>query len=160
MRQLLGVVGAVVAVGAALLAGLVVTMRTRWEPGLRFVRRVNRRFTNPRALRTAGRPGASAAAIRHVGRTSGREYVTPIGVEVTKDGFLTLLPYGSGADWVRNVLAAGRAEVTVAGVTHRVGSPEVLDVARAGSALSAGERRVARVFGVTEILRLRPEAPA
>ncbi|WP_278235787.1 nitroreductase family deazaflavin-dependent oxidoreductase [Isoptericola sp. AK164] len=151
-----GLVGGLLALALAAVVGLVVSMRTKWQPGLRLVRRLNKRFTNPRVLATAGRPGGSAAVIRHVGRRSGRSYATPIGVEVGDGVLVTLLPYGPTTDWVRNVLAAGGAQVTVQGRTSEVTDPRVVPVAEASALLPAGERRLAAVFGATEVLLLTP----
>lgn len=155
---ILGVVGALVALMAGAVLALVVVLRTGWAPGVRFVRRFNRRFTNPRVLRTAGQPGESAL-IRHRGRSSGREYATPIDVEPVAGGFLVTLPYGPGADWVRNVLAAGGAELAVDGGTHPVSGPRLLRFAEAGPQLSAGERRLARIFAVDDFLLLHVAHP-
>ena len=40
---------------------------------------------------------------------SGRQYETPVGPFAVGDDFVIGLPYGPGADWVRNVLANGSA---------------------------------------------------
>lgn len=45
--------------------------------------------------------------VNHQGRRSGRTYRTPVNVFRRKDVYLFVLTYGSDADWVRNVLAAG-----------------------------------------------------
>jgi hypothetical protein len=68
---------------------------------------------NPR-LRSAGSPhnagGTShrtASVVRHVGRTSGKSYETPVHAVATDGGFAIALPYDPGSDWVKNVLARG-----------------------------------------------------
>ena len=98
-----------------------VGMRTKWPPVRDFQRRVNRRVFNPRQMRTAGRPGAYAGIIRHVGRRSGRAYETPVVPLPADDGFVILLPYGDRPDWVRNVLAAGTATIVLEGEEYTVG---------------------------------------
>ncbi|WP_370618770.1 nitroreductase family deazaflavin-dependent oxidoreductase [Mumia sp. Pv 4-285] len=50
--------------------------------------------------------------VTHRGRTSGRAYRTPVAVFRRGDEVAIALVYGPGADWVRNVLAAGGATVT------------------------------------------------
>lgn len=65
------------AVGGLLWLGFVVAFGTRFRPVQDRIRRLNRALLNPRQLRTAGQPGASASAIDHVGRTGGRPYRTP-----------------------------------------------------------------------------------
>ena len=150
---ILWVVVGLLAVGLCGFLALVVTMRTKNRRGLLLVRRFGRRFGRPIEMRTAGEPGASAAVIRHVGRRSGTPYATPIGVYPLGDDFIVYLPYGPEVDWLRNVLAAGSAELRVEGRTRLV-APRVVEPAEALPHLSATDRRVARLFGVTDFLVL------
>ncbi|MGF1595335.1 MAG: nitroreductase/quinone reductase family protein [Acidimicrobiales bacterium] len=53
--------------------------------------------------------------IRHVGRSSGRPYRTPLEALPVDGGFIFTLVYGSRSDWVQNVLAAGEATLEVEG---------------------------------------------
>jgi deazaflavin-dependent oxidoreductase (nitroreductase family) len=147
------VVGLLVVALAGFLA-LVVSMRTKNRRGLSAIRRFSKRFGRPIELRTAGEPGASAAVIRHVGRRSGAPYATPIGVYPMGDDFLVYLPYGPDVDWLRNIRAAGSAELRVEGHTYPV-TPQVVAPAEALPHLSARDRGVARLFGVTDFLALR-----
>jgi deazaflavin-dependent oxidoreductase (nitroreductase family) len=160
VKQVLGVVGALVALALAAVAALVATLRFKWQPGLRFVTRMNRRFVRDRAITLAGRPGDAHVVVHHVGRTSGRSYSTPIGVERTPAGLIVTLPYGPGTDWVRNLLAADGGELTIDGETVRITSPRLIAAAQAAPLISAGERRVARIFGVTEYLLLQVDDAA
>jgi hypothetical protein len=105
-------------------------------------------------LRSAGAPGASASVIHHVGRTSGREFQTPIGPTVTSDGFVVALPYGRRADWTKNVLAAGSATLVHEGVTYEIDQPNIVPTASILDELPPGERRTLRLFNVDECLRL------
>lgn len=146
--------GGLVAVALTLWLFLLVTMRTGYGPGLAAIRRLNRRFTNPRVIETAGRPGASASVIRHVGRTSGNPYETPVGVVDIGDDVLITLPYGTNADWLKNVKAEGSAEVVHEGRTFRVEHPEVVGAADVASHHSRRERLLQRLYGVDLILRL------
>ena len=122
------------------------------------VRRFNRVVTNPRVLRSAGSPGASAV-IRHVGRISGRSYETPVGPIAVGDDFVIALPYGPGADWVRNVVASGSATLVHEGRTVPVHQPELVPTAEIIRELPSSEQRTLRLFGVDQCLRVRP-APA
>lgn len=131
-------------------------MRMKARPVLSAVRRMNRRFTNPRQMRTAGTPGAYAAVIRHTGRKSGRPYETPVGAEPTDDGFVIVLPYGVHTDWVANVLAAGSATLVREGETYVVDQPRVEQLDAVTEAFfAAKERRAQHLFGVHDCLRLR-----
>lgn len=147
------VVGLLVVALAGFVA-LVVSMRTKNRRGLSAIRKFSKRFGRPVELRTAGERGASAAVIRHVGRRSGAPYATPIGVYPMGDDFLVYLPYGPGVDWLRNIRAAGSAELRVEGHTYQV-APQVVEPADALPYLSKRDRGVARLFGVTDFLALR-----
>lgn len=153
-----GVAGAVIGAAVLLLAALIVSMRTKWEPGLRLVRRLGRDVFNRAALRTAGLPGASAHVIRHRGRRSGKPYRTPIGLTASDDGWLVMLPYGTTPDWLKNVLTAGEAEVEIDGGVYTVTDPWVAPRSDVAHLLSPADRLVARVFGVDDVLRLRRSA--
>ncbi|GGM32950.1 nitroreductase family deazaflavin-dependent oxidoreductase [Promicromonospora citrea] len=155
-----GVVGGLAVLALAAFAGLVVTMRTKNRRALRAVRRLGR-AGRPSALRAgAGEPGSRTSVIHHVGRRSGRPYATPVGVYPLGEDFLVFLPYGPDVDWLRNVRAAGAAELRTDGRTYRV-APRLTGAAEALPHLSARDRWVVRLFGVTDFLvleRLRADA--
>jgi deazaflavin-dependent oxidoreductase (nitroreductase family) len=90
-------------------------------------RAVNKRYGNPAMMKLAGRRYWFAGIIRHTGRRSGREYATPVWALPTSEGFLISLPFGEGVDWLKNVLAAGRATIKTKGETWEVVEPEVID---------------------------------
>lgn len=150
----LAVVGLVV-VGVGLWLVLLVSMRTKYQPVLTFVRRMNRRVANPRVLTTAGQAGSSTAVIHHVGRSSATPYRTPIGVVDTADGFVVVLPYGTSPDWLKNVVAAGSAVLEVDGRTHHVDAPKVVGAADVGAHFSRKDEFVRRLYGVDQFLVLR-----
>lgn len=102
--------------------------------------------------RRAGRSHAYAAAIGHIGRKSGKQYSTPVGVERVQGGFIIPLAYGTEVDWLRNVVAVGRATITAEGEVHDVIEPEVIDAATALPRLSAGPRRTFERLGITHYL--------
>ena len=132
-----------------------VAMRSKYPPVLDAVRRFNRSVGNPRAMKTAGQPGAYAGIIRNVGRKSGTEYETPIGPYPTDGGFIVALPYGTRPDWLKNVLAAGSATIVFEGETYDVDNPEVISGDEALPAIPPKEQRTARLFNVNEFLRVR-----
>lgn len=149
------VVGAVAGSAVVLLSVLVVGMRWKLRPVTDAVRRMNRSLTNPRVMRTAGSTGTNTSVIRHTGRTSGRTYQTPVDVITTGDGFLIALPYGTRADWLRNVLAAGSATIVSQGDSVDVGAPIIAATAEVAGQLPARTLRTLRLFGVTECLHLQ-----
>ena len=76
----------------------------------RFVRAVFGPLTkvlNPVVVKLAGRRHVKfAAQIRHTGRRSGRQYVTPASARLAGDTFVIPLTFGNQSDWSRNVRAA------------------------------------------------------
>jgi deazaflavin-dependent oxidoreductase (nitroreductase family) len=144
------VVVLVLAVPAAFFFG----MRGKWPFVLDAVRAMNKRFLNPRQMRSAGTPGAYAAVIHHTGRSSGRTYATPVGVVRIDDDFLIALPYGTRPDWVRNVLKAGSAEIDLEGAHHSVERPEVVSANTMMDRFPESDRRAQRMFAVDQVMRL------
>ncbi len=130
-----------------------VGVRTKNPATLRFARVMQRDVINPRVLRHGRRrSGSPWAVVRNVGRRSGRAYETPVGVAAASDGFYILLPYGTGAQWVQNVRAAGDAVLDVEGRAHVVVSPEIVPVDE--MPMSDADRLAARIFGIRHALKL------
>lgn len=149
--------GLAVVVGVAVLLWvvLVVGMRTKSTVVLTAVRRLNRAVTNKRMMRSAGTPGAYASVVRHVGRSTGASYATPVGAVPTDSGFVIALPYGPETDWLKNVLAAGVAIIVHDGASHQVADPQLIPAAEAGRHFPPKERRAHRLYGVDQFLLLR-----
>jgi len=146
-----GLVLVLVAIGIVFLVG----MRTKSPAVLRAVRRFNRAFTNPHAMKKAGTPGVRASIVRHVGRTIGRPYETPVEAFATDDGFLVALPYGPDTDWLKNVLASGSATIVDDGNTYLVDQPQLVPTTVAAPHVSGNEQRTLRLFAVDQCLRVR-----
>lgn len=87
----------------------------------RVLARFNRVVTNRVLVHMVGR--RPFGVIHHVGRSSGRRYQTVIFVFPAPEGFVVVLTYGSSADWVKNVIAAGRAELEYRGSTSAMVDP-------------------------------------
>ncbi|MEV6009404.1 nitroreductase family deazaflavin-dependent oxidoreductase [Streptomyces sp. NPDC051976] len=64
-------------------------------------------------------------AVHHKGRKSGKEYRTPVKVFRKNDHFVLSLPYGSGSDWAKNVVAAGGCEIKTGGRRYQVVAPQI-----------------------------------
>jgi deazaflavin-dependent oxidoreductase (nitroreductase family) len=155
MEKVLVAIG-VVAVGvAAFFVAFLLGMRARSPRVLNTVRRVNRAFFNKMQMRSAGTPEAYAAVVHHRGRGSGTPYETPVGAEPTEDGFVIAMVYGTNSDWLKNVLAAGEAEITSEGETVAVDRPEVVPVDHVIDYFPAKTRRSLHRFGVTDAVRVR-----
>jgi deazaflavin-dependent oxidoreductase (nitroreductase family) len=121
------------------------------------VRVFNKHLLNPAMLLVAGRKHWYAGVIEHTGRRSGNNYATPVVAERVSDGVIIPLPYGTHVDWLRNVLAAGRATIRVRGETCKTVDPQIIDAAAAATQLSARRRREFDRFGIKNYLKLKPE---
>jgi deazaflavin-dependent oxidoreductase (nitroreductase family) len=154
MKVLGAIVAGVVASAATILGVFAFGMRTKSPRILGAIRRMNRAYVNPRQ-RDAGTPGAYASLIGHTGRRTGTTYETPVVAEPTDDGFVIALPYGSQADWLRNILASGAATLTHEGRTYELFDPEVVPTTDVDDLFPPADRRAHRIFGTTECLRLR-----
>lgn len=118
-------------------------------PMPRWLAKINKRVFNPWELERGVRP-----ALTHVGRTSGRTYRTPLDAHPVDGGYVFVLVYGSGADWVRNVLAAGRARLLVDGEEIDLTNPRLIDEAEASRTLPDTVRRPPGFLRITEYLRM------
>ena len=81
--------------------------------------RFNRQVLN-HLMRPLARHLPGFGVVVHHGRRSGRIYETPVNVFRRGDGYVVALTYGAGADWVRNVLAAGACDLITQGRRMRV----------------------------------------
>lgn len=139
----------------SVLVVFLVGMRAKSPRVQRAVRQMNKAYWNPRAMATAGTPGAYASVVHHVGRRSGTTRSTPVVPVATDDGFVVALPYGPGADWVQNVLAAGAATIVHEGEIYEVTDPEIVPTAELDAHFTASDRRTQRLFNVDRCLRVR-----
>ncbi len=156
MRVLSVVVGAVVLLPLAAVAVILAGIRFRIRPVLNVVRRVNRDFTNPRAVHHAESPDSTRTVVRHVGRRSGKAYETPVDAFATDRGTLVIaLPYGPDTDWVRNIRAAGTVDLLRQGAAVTASEPRVVATAAVLGEIPAGARRTLRLFNVENCLELR-----
>jgi deazaflavin-dependent oxidoreductase (nitroreductase family) len=118
-----------------------------------FLRPFTTRLVNPFTRLFAGRlPGFGI--LSYTGRKTGRRYRTPISVFNRGNFFVFALTYGSEANWVRNVLAAGGCEIRVRGRDVRLVDPELL-VDPAARLMPPLVRQFLRFNRVTEFLRMR-----
>jgi deazaflavin-dependent oxidoreductase (nitroreductase family) len=117
------------------------------------------KILNPLMVRLAGRRFFPMAQIHHVGRRSGRAYVTPTSAHVRGDVLLIGLTFGNQSDWSRNVRAAGECTVQLGGHTYRATNPELVtwadDRALIASAFNPALRAGFRLLGIQQFMRLR-----
>src|SRR5215469_6231708 len=100
------------------------------------------RAMRPLAMRSAGQEGSSTSVVRHVGRTSGRSYETPIIAVQHRESILIALPYGARTDWLQNVLRNGSATIVTNGHAYEVDRPEVVPMAGATAYFRPREQRM------------------
>ncbi|WP_374970670.1 nitroreductase family deazaflavin-dependent oxidoreductase [Terrabacter sp. BE26] len=83
------------------------------------------------------------AVLHHRGRSTGKEYATPVTVLATPTTFVIGLPWGRRTDWVRNVRAAGGCTIRWKGRDYDCSAPTFVgkDVA-----LAAASGRVRRII--------------
>ena len=87
----------------------------------RSLARINKWVFNPREIRRGTRP-----VLTHVGRSSGTTYRTPLDAHPLHDGYLFIPMYGPRTDWVKNVLAAGTARLSLRGEEIELESPRMV----------------------------------
>jgi deazaflavin-dependent oxidoreductase (nitroreductase family) len=118
-----------------------------------FLRPFTTRLFNPLSRHFAGSlPGFGI--LSYVGRKSGRQYRTPLNVFKRGESYVFALTYGSEVDWVRNVLAAGQADLRTRGRDIHLVEPELfVDPTRHLMPLPV--RIVLRLNDVEEFLRLK-----
>src|SRR5258708_32359096 len=123
------------------------------KPRPRETRRANRR-SNGFFSKVAGGPVPESSMLKHVGRSSGREYVTPLSAYPLGDGFVMAVLYGEAAsvDWCRNVMAAGKCILKTRGQEYQLEKPEIVPAAIGLEAYPILARLMYRARGIQEFL--------
>src|SRR6266513_2202801 len=93
--------------------------------------------------------------LRHRGRRSGRAYATPVVGMRVPGGFAIPMAFGEGADWYRNIVAAGGATIRQHGTEHQLTDPAAIDPNSATSPFPGWQRPVFRALGIRRFLFLR-----
>lgn len=104
--------------------------------------RLQLKYINPVVTPLAGRlPGLSK--IKHRGRRSGNSYETVVTTYRMDNELAIVLGHGK-TDWVKNVLAAGEADVVLSGRQLHLVNPRIMPPGDAGAGLPAIVRLQAR----------------
>lgn len=90
-------------------------------------------------------PGMSV--ITHTGRTSGKRYETPV-TSYRKGTTLAIGLIHGKTNWVKNVLAAGQADIRVSGTDLHLVNPRVIPAGTVDRSLPFIARLMARKSGV------------
>ena len=95
----------------------------------------------PGHAEAGGPPARHRGAVRHVGRKSGRRYVTPVGAGLTGGIMVIPLTFGNQSEWSRNIRAADGGSVRLNGVDYQVSKPELADWGQAAPFVRAAFTR-------------------
>src|SRR5215813_14918680 len=100
------------------------------QPGSRS--QLNKR-ANAIFLKIAGGPLRAYSLLKHIGRSSGKEYSTPLTAYPLGDGFVIALLYGDATEvsWCLNVMAARKCIIKTCGQEYVLGRPEIISAAQA-----------------------------
>lgn len=111
--------------------------------------KINKHVFNPRALES-GR----WKVIHHVGRSSGRDYRTPLDAYEVDGTYLFILVYGSKADWVQNILSSGRASLEADSGLVELRHPRLIDEDKARGLLDGIAKPPSGLLKVHEFLQM------
>jgi hypothetical protein len=92
------------------------------------------------------------STLKHIGRSSGREYVTPLAAYPLGDGFVFALAYGPDVDWCRNIMASGKCTLIWKGQEYALERPEIIPISEAWEAYSPSVRLFIRAGGMKQCL--------
>ena len=112
------------------------------------------RYVDP-VLRPLARRLPAFGVVIHRGRKSGRVYETPVNVFREGEAYLFFLTYGSDAQWVKNILAAGSCSLETRGRVVQLVEPELVTDPELRPAPQPARFIERRLAGVTQYLRMR-----
>lgn len=118
------------------------------------IRTFVKRFVNPVLRNFAHSSRGPFALLRHVGWRSGKTYEIPIWVWPVDGGFMIVLTYGPGVDWLRNLRSAGGGSLRWHQQEYVFQKPEPLDAQTALRALPPLIRLVLQLRGTHEFVKL------
>jgi deazaflavin-dependent oxidoreductase (nitroreductase family) len=110
------------------------------------VHRLQVKYVNP-GVKKVARFLPTFAVIEHRGRKSGKHYQTVVNVHRKGNTLAVVLGHGK-ADWVKNILAAGEAEMHLFRRDVHIVNPRLVPAGTDDPALPALARRAARRIGV------------
>ncbi len=118
----------------------------------------NRAVTN-KLVRPIAKVAPFLAVIHHVGRTSGRDYTTPVNAFPYHDGYIIPLTYGRDVDWAKNVLASGGCRLETRGRIMEMRDPRFVPTGEGLRAMPALVHIALARLDVEDFLSLRIEEP-
>lgn len=115
----------------------------------RWLARINKRVINPREVRRGVRP-----VLIHVGRSSGNTYRTPLDAHPLPGGYLFIPMYGPSTDWLKNVLVAAAARLSIGGEEIELESPRIVRKKDVWPLLPTTTKTPPGISGESELLRM------
>jgi deazaflavin-dependent oxidoreductase (nitroreductase family) len=115
----------------------------------RWLAHINKRVFNPVEVRRGARP-----VLIHTGRSSGKTYRTPLDAHRLPDGYLFIPLYGPRTDWVKNVLAAQAARLSIDGHEIELQSPRLVKKKDIWAMVPTTTKSYPGISGESELLRL------
>jgi len=115
----------------------------------RWLAQINKRVFNPMEVRRGARP-----VLIHTGRSSGKTYRTPLDAHPLPDGYLFIPMYGPHTDWLRNVLVAQAARLSVDGHEIELQAPRLVRKKDIWPMLPATTKTPPGISSESELLRM------
>jgi deazaflavin-dependent oxidoreductase (nitroreductase family) len=115
----------------------------------RWLAHINKRVFNPMEVRRGARP-----VLIHTGRSSGKTYRTPLDTHHLPDGYLFIPLYGPRTDWVKNVLAAQAARLSIDGHEIELDSPRLVKKKDIWPMVPTTTKKYPGISGESELLRM------
>lgn len=113
-------------------------------------RQLNKRFFNPRTLKTDHK----WTMLSHVGRSSGTAYSTPIEAIPVPGGFVIYLMYGRNTDWAKNVLASHSGSLEKDGKRYDIQRARIVNYDEIAAELQEPGFKPPKILRVHELVRL------
>ena len=97
------------------------------------------------------------AMLEHLGRTSGRQYKTPILAFPTSNGYVFALTYGRNVDWVKNLQASGQGVLKYNGYVDPIHSIRLINIEDVREMFPVMIRLFLIILKVNDCLRVNKE---
>ena len=163
MRRLIKVLAVVV--GVVVVEEIVETVLMIWAfrsgnpRAIRWLTWYHKHLINPVMVRFFSGRSTHAALLHHVGRRSGKAYVTPVTAHRSEDTIIIPLPYGTETDWLHNLQSAGEGVVKLEGRSVTVDQPQVVPVDLVMPLLPSFVARIVQLHDTKLALRLHVTGP-
>jgi len=115
----------------------------------RWLAHINKRVFNHMEVRRGARP-----VLIHTGRSSGKTYRTPLDTHRLPDGYLFIPLYGPRTDWVKNVLAAQAARLSMDGQEIELQSPRLVKKRDIWPMVPTNNKSYPGISSESELLRM------